>query len=448
MQVKKYEAPSLQEALDTIKRELGPEAIVLQTRHNKRRFGLLSKPSVEVTVAISARSAGKKKVVEEILPAQTKAQIEKMPARDQADTYEQFFDREVEKRTQRVKDSVQLSSAQTPAVSGRKITERRYIDIPDDESSRPVRAAVETRRVDTSEKQELRGEVERLRKMILEMKTSQDAVQDRSSGKLEFSKPGLQAGFDQLVVAGVDRRYAYSLVKQLEFAQTEPGPLALADELLRSIPTSSILGGLQPKGDGQTSFPQVIFFVGPAGSGKSSLLGKCAVRAAKDRKLRVAVASLGERSVGGSAVLESIAKLFQIPHRNFANAAELKAALRDYLAFDVLWVDTPSLAAKDQERLRALEAELNTIENGRRYAVLSATMRDVELAVASKQLLTLRPMGLAFTHIDEALSHGQILNTVERTHLPLVAFGTGQRVPEDLEAASAERLTSLLLDLK
>ncbi len=39
MQVKKFEAPTLQEALDSIKRELGPEAIILQTKQNRKGFG-------------------------------------------------------------------------------------------------------------------------------------------------------------------------------------------------------------------------------------------------------------------------------------------------------------------------------------------------------------------------------------------------------------------------
>ena len=44
MEVKKFEAPTLQEALETIKRELGPEAVILQTKRNKRGFGLMSRP--------------------------------------------------------------------------------------------------------------------------------------------------------------------------------------------------------------------------------------------------------------------------------------------------------------------------------------------------------------------------------------------------------------------
>ena len=64
MEVKKFEAPTLQEALETIKRELGPEAIILQTKKHKRGFGLMSQSSVEVTAAVSERAIVRKKVTE------------------------------------------------------------------------------------------------------------------------------------------------------------------------------------------------------------------------------------------------------------------------------------------------------------------------------------------------------------------------------------------------
>ena len=61
MQVKKFEAPTMAEALKLIKAELGPEAIILTTKQNRKGFGLLSKASVEVTAAISEKAFAKKK---------------------------------------------------------------------------------------------------------------------------------------------------------------------------------------------------------------------------------------------------------------------------------------------------------------------------------------------------------------------------------------------------
>src|ERR1700733_4353719 len=68
MQVKKYEAKTMKEALQLVKQELGPEAIILSAKDNKRSFGLAGKGSVEITAAISEKSLQKKKYVERNLP--------------------------------------------------------------------------------------------------------------------------------------------------------------------------------------------------------------------------------------------------------------------------------------------------------------------------------------------------------------------------------------------
>src|SRR3954453_12805092 len=93
MQVKKFEAPTMQEALDNIKRELGPEAIILQTKKNKRGFGLLSKDSVEITAAVSERSLQKKQFAEARLPGSAQTAMKKMPADRQAEFIDKYADK-------------------------------------------------------------------------------------------------------------------------------------------------------------------------------------------------------------------------------------------------------------------------------------------------------------------------------------------------------------------
>jgi flagellar biosynthesis protein FlhF len=54
LRVKKYQAVDMPEALRMIKKELGPDAVILSTRQVKRSkgaFGLLSRPILEVTAA-------------------------------------------------------------------------------------------------------------------------------------------------------------------------------------------------------------------------------------------------------------------------------------------------------------------------------------------------------------------------------------------------------------
>jgi flagellar biosynthesis protein FlhF len=56
-----------------------------------------------------------------------------------------------------------------------------------------------------------------------------------------------------------------------------------------------------------------------------------------------------------------------------------------------------------------------------------------------------RPQRLLFTRLDETSSAGPILNEAVRRSRPISFFGTGQRIPEDVEAASRARLVELLL---
>ena len=55
MRIKRFEAESMQAALAQVREELGPDALVLNTRSVRRDrglFGLLGRPRVEVTAAI------------------------------------------------------------------------------------------------------------------------------------------------------------------------------------------------------------------------------------------------------------------------------------------------------------------------------------------------------------------------------------------------------------
>ncbi len=52
--------------------------------------------------------------------------------------------------------------------------------------------------------------------------------------------------------------------------------------------------------------------------------------------------------------------------------------------------------------------------------------------------------GCIFSKIDESRFYGPIFNQAVRFRLPIAYFTTGQRVPEDIEAASQKLLKNLL----
>ena len=72
MHVKKFEANSLDEAFKKIKKELGPDAIILKTVTNKGVKGIFSKSKIEITAAISEKNYEKKAKVDSVLDKEQK----------------------------------------------------------------------------------------------------------------------------------------------------------------------------------------------------------------------------------------------------------------------------------------------------------------------------------------------------------------------------------------
>ena len=56
--------------------------------------------------------------------------------------------------------------------------------------------------------------------------------------------------------------------------------------------------------------------------------------------------------------------------------------------------------------------------------------------------------GLVVSHLDLCMNYGSILNVhIENSRIPLMFFGTGETVPDDIETATCERLIAGLFKL-
>ncbi|HLE00004.1 MAG TPA: flagellar biosynthesis protein FlhF [Bdellovibrionota bacterium] len=503
MQVKKFEAPTIQEALDNIKRELGPEAIILQTKKNKRGFGLLSKASVEVTAAVSDRSIQKKNFVETRLPEPNKALVKKLPASRQAELFDKYTQKHMA-RAQTTRDRVELSTKgagaaalaragsapkglikiEPSSIEETPITARRYIDITDEEkqierqplgmasapsvSKRPASGATAGRLGATGAEggMTVEEELRQLKRMLEEMKNAQDEGGSASGAQAllsqsALSSPLLQDGFDQLIINGVDKRYALALVKKASFEAGASGatnagraiagrnPEEILDqvalELMESTEVISPLGGIEA--ENQQNGPAVIALVGPTGVGKTTTVAKMASEALLKRNLKVGLINLDSYKVAAFDQLGTYAKILNVPFRSVSTQEELKAALLDFQSLNLVLVDTTGRSQRDPGSLKDMQAMLSSVPNLRTHLVLSVITRDSELYDMATRFSIFRPQGLIMSKLDEATIFGSIYNVSQKVKLPLLYFTTGQRVPEDIEEASRERVASLILNL-
>lgn len=128
MHVKKYEAKNMKEALDMVKADLGPDAIILSAKDNSKKYGLVGEGSVEVTAAISEGLLRRKQFTEQRLPDVKKELLRKIPAKSQ----KEVINRVVNSYHQ---DQERQNKQNIPATKTTSNTNnRRYIDIEDEES--------------------------------------------------------------------------------------------------------------------------------------------------------------------------------------------------------------------------------------------------------------------------------------------------------------------------
>jgi flagellar biosynthesis protein FlhF len=459
MQVKKFEAPTIQEALDVIKQELGPEAIILKTRQNKRGFGLLAGGSFEVTAAVSERALQKKQVVTSRIPEMSREAIEKLPASRQQEIYEKYIDKKRQANRAR-------GGARTEGEAPRKrMTATRYIDIDEDQrtsfESPPMVQAPVASRQELSQSRSLQDEVNLLKRMIEEMKTEQHGRQDAEvQGYLKNSRaftPEIQEALEQLIINGVDKRFALSLIKQVTFnlmRVSDPDSEAILDqvamEIMESTEVISLLTGIHPRTPGDRGAPPLkIALVGPTGVGKTTTLAKIASEATLTRGLKVGVINIDCYRVAAFDQLGTYAKILKVPYRQVSTEEDLDLALKDFKNLDLVLIDTTGRSQRDIESLQEMKGMLSRVGDIRTELVLSVTTRDSELYdMGSKFQKVFRPDGLILSKLDEGIIYGAIFNLCQKLKLPLVYFTTGQRVPEDIEEASRERVASLIMDLQ
>jgi flagellar biosynthesis protein FlhF len=81
------------------------------------------------------------------------------------------------------------------------------------------------------------------------------------------------------------------------------------------------------------------------------------------------------------------------------------------------------------------------------HLVLTAGIGYSELRQVMEGFGRLKIDRIAWTKLDEAITFGSLFNAQLLAQAPLSYLCAGQKVPEDLEAATPERITRLLLSV-
>ncbi|MBW1784099.1 MAG: flagellar biosynthesis protein FlhF [Deltaproteobacteria bacterium] len=299
MQIKRFEAQDMSEALKMIKREFGPQAVILSARDiNKRKgvLGLLSSPGVEVTAATDTHNGNGKPKMENLVSR--KWTLQKDP----------------------------FNSATPKAPVGTT-------------PSRPLKLG---------QKGRLKGSTRPKRE------TSHFQENDNLIRFLNL--------YEELQDQGVEEDLSSSLIENLRANTLSDEVLSDKEIMERLIDALKELGAADSATRVKYPNHRVVVLVGATGVGKTTTMAKMAVVETFQKGKEIALITLNDHRIGATAQMEAYGKILGVPMAAVSNRRELRACMKRFRDKDLILIDTPGISQNDIYGINELKDLLEAVD--------------------------------------------------------------------------------------
>ncbi len=471
MNVKKFEARTMKEALDMVKTQLGPDAVILSAKEVTKGFGGIK--SIEITAAYSENMLKQKEFVKSKMPTATQEQFNRSSAKSQKEVMKKVLQEQM-LRTQRMQASASApapkrltqpstmsASTQINSTENRASSSRRYIDIDSDTMATASAPATIANRAATSvaptsvlteqaknawnnmDVKNLKTEIEQLKEMILEFKSMPQNFAQSHPGAEFGVNYGMCTHFQKLVDRGILPEVASDIILSIQ-ENISPADLKKSNQI-ESLMARYILETTLVQSDVTTKYQ---LFMGPSASGKSTSMIKLACDLAHKQNKRVAIISTDTIKIGADEQMRVYSQMLNIPFVSVRSPADWQRVMPYLAHVDHVLVDYASLNLRNQDEVNyAMQMLPSTVEEVQTHLVLSCKSKDQDVIDMANRYRAFNFDDIIFTALDEVTQYGVIYNTIRKLNKPLFAFGIGAKIPEDFERATVERVLDLILEI-
>ena len=385
MKMKKYNAPSIAEAMKMIRADLGDDAVILNSKVvvDKKFFGLIKNKSYEVVAG---------------------------------------FDR-VEKK------AAKPSLSDIPSFS--TTLSKESLNMQYEQKNRPVEPIKEPQ-VETSDS--LVKEIADLKSMIQNMQrmSTQSQYPDELLPFVDSLKQ--QELGEELITAISDELFVHY--------KNEKVPLQWSD--MRHVAENYLKTQLKELPiDGLSYEKKYINVLGPTGVGKTTTIAKMAARSVLEKKKKIGFITTDTYRIAAIEQLKTYAALLQAPVEVVYSAKDYEEAIKRLAHLDLIFIDTAGRNYKEAKYVEDLQTLINFNDEVESYLVLALTAKQKDLELIIEQFDKLKIEKFIFTKLDETHSIGTMFNLMIKYKKGLAYYTNGQEVPEDIEQPSIESLIEL-----
>ena len=466
MQVKRFVAANMRQALKMVREEMGADAIILS---NKRvaegvellisldELGLSEATTVydempsRVSKEVERKQLDAKRRAEELaatMSGQSRQQLEASvntktidsAAMDEAlksnlgfaetSTFSASFDTELGLQSQ----SATSSSTDTESRWGAKLDRQfQFTDVEPAESKAK-------RKNDESQREELSD-------MRFELQSMRDLLEQQFKSMAWDSyskqKPEQASLWKRLKRMGIGANVAESLVTKSEFNGKQSGGANQWQRMMKGlaaelpvIDTDLVDGG------------GVFAFVGPTGAGKTTTIGKLAARYVLNHGADdVALVTTDTLRIAGHEQLRTFGRILNVPVKVVDKNNSLERVLYSLRHKSLVLIDTAGMVRHD-DRLKQQADSLN--EAGNRLQSILVLPTTSQVAVIRSAFHTYATDNLAacvLTKLDESASLGETLTLAIEKDLPVAYTTYGQGIPDDIAVSDAMMLVQAAIEL-
>lgn len=413
MEIKTFKAKTMQQALDLVRSELGPEAKVLHTR--ELNAGLVKRMLLGRQYEIAATQVERPQKVLGVAGSQ----LEAAPSTSEASTTLEYSGG---------------SRSSSPATRREKVANQSEKELT------------------TDYRQLYRENLRRADQRVAELQATIDRLEaERDTATTEHvAQAELPAQlfevYSQLIEADIDPATARQLIEQVRQDQSVDlkSTLALRARIARFIEEKLAVTGPIETG---SSRPTIVALVGPTGVGKTTTIAKLAAEYRLKKNLRVGLITVDTYRIAAVDQLRTYAELIDLPMEIVSTPLEMRTAVENLVNCDLILLDTAGRSPRDETKITELQAVLAEAQPDEVQLVLSAVSSGPSLIATVERFASVGITSLTITKLDEAHSLGNVHTLTQTSGLPVSYVTNGQNVPDDIRVAEPRELAMAILGM-